>query len=226
MVMDPPSGRSFGQCSTSVQPPPASRNDHAPTSRPGTIPPLLTCKDVEGWDMGSKGVECRRTPPSRSSRGSCAPQAREGRSWEALDRRLSVSASTLHRYCSGATVPEEFAVVDRLAMLCGEDEEAVSAVVDDGLPLRPEPVRSIRRPEDPFSSAEIVLRERLRAPIRLTRTRRSAAGTVVASRYEGPHLHRPRRSTLRRPGSGCRTHVGYLIARSGIPDRCTACPAD
>lgn len=145
---------------------------------------------------------------------------------EALDRRLSVSASTLHCCCSGATVPEGFAVVDRLAMLCGEDEEAVSAVVDDGLPLRPEPVRSIRRPEDPFSSAEIVLRERLRAPIRLTRTRRSAAGTVVASRYEGPHLHRPRRSTLRRPGSGCRTHVGYLIARSGIPDSCTAYPAD
>ncbi|MGW9188337.1 hypothetical protein [Streptomyces sp. G9] len=52
-------------------------------------------------------------------------------------------------------------MVDRLAMLCGADEEAVGAVVDDGLPLRPKPVRSIRRPEDPFSSAEIVLRERL-----------------------------------------------------------------
>ncbi|MGW1154786.1 hypothetical protein ACWD45_26315 [Streptomyces rubiginosohelvolus] len=95
---------------------------------------------------------------------------------------MSVSASTLHRYCSGATIPEEFAVVDRLAMLCGADGEAVGAVVDDGLPLRPKPVRSIRRPEDPFSSAEIVLRERLRAQIRLTRTRRSAAGRVVASR--------------------------------------------
>ncbi|MFD9758147.1 helix-turn-helix domain-containing protein [[Kitasatospora] papulosa] len=48
---------------------------------------------------------------------------RDGRSYEALGRRLSVSASTLHRYCSGATVPEEFAVVDRLARLCGADEE-------------------------------------------------------------------------------------------------------
>ncbi|MFF9867941.1 helix-turn-helix domain-containing protein [Streptomyces sp. NPDC013953] len=52
-----------------------------------------------------------------------ALKARDGRSFEALGRRLSVSASTLHRYCSGATVPEEFAVVDRLALLCGADEE-------------------------------------------------------------------------------------------------------
>lgn len=52
-----------------------------------------------------------------------ALKARDGRSYEALGRRLSVSGSTLHRYCSGATVPEEFAVVDRLALLCGADEE-------------------------------------------------------------------------------------------------------
>ncbi|WP_327207300.1 helix-turn-helix domain-containing protein [[Kitasatospora] papulosa] len=52
-----------------------------------------------------------------------ALKARDGRSYEALGRRLSVSASTLHRYCSGATIPEEFAVVDRLALLCGADEE-------------------------------------------------------------------------------------------------------
>ncbi|CAD5912784.1 helix-turn-helix domain-containing protein [Streptomyces cyaneofuscatus] len=52
-----------------------------------------------------------------------ALKAREGRSYEALGRRLSVSASTLHRYCSGATVPEELAVVDRLTLLRGADEE-------------------------------------------------------------------------------------------------------
>ncbi|OXY84674.1 helix-turn-helix domain-containing protein [Streptomyces sp. 2R] len=48
-----------------------------------------------------------------------ALKAREGRSYEALGRRLSVSASALHRYCSGATVPEEFAVLDRLALRRG-----------------------------------------------------------------------------------------------------------
>ncbi|MEU5215853.1 helix-turn-helix transcriptional regulator [Streptomyces sp. NPDC020807] len=52
-----------------------------------------------------------------------ALKARDGRSYEALGRRLGVSASTLHRYCSGATVPEGFAVVDRLAVLCGADAE-------------------------------------------------------------------------------------------------------
>ncbi|MFF9162180.1 helix-turn-helix domain-containing protein [Streptomyces longwoodensis] len=57
-----------------------------------------------------------------------ALKARDGRSYEALGRRLSVSASTLHRYCSGATVPEEFAVVDRLALLCGVDEEERGAL--------------------------------------------------------------------------------------------------
>ncbi|AJF65308.1 helix-turn-helix domain-containing protein [Streptomyces vietnamensis] len=48
-----------------------------------------------------------------------ALKTRDGRSYEALGRRLGVSASTLHRYCSGAAVPESFAVVERLARLCG-----------------------------------------------------------------------------------------------------------
>ncbi len=42
-----------------------------------------------------------------------------GRSYGALARRVGVSASTLHRYCSGSTVPMEFAPVERLARLCG-----------------------------------------------------------------------------------------------------------
>ncbi|HET6855530.1 MAG TPA: helix-turn-helix domain-containing protein [Streptomyces sp.] len=42
-----------------------------------------------------------------------------GRSYGALARRVGVSASTLHRYCSGHAVPMEFAPVERLARLCG-----------------------------------------------------------------------------------------------------------
>ncbi|MFE5855541.1 helix-turn-helix domain-containing protein [Streptomyces sp. NPDC056500] len=42
-----------------------------------------------------------------------------GRSYGALARRMGVSASTLHRYCSGRTVPMEFAPIERLARLCG-----------------------------------------------------------------------------------------------------------
>ncbi|WP_327678746.1 helix-turn-helix domain-containing protein [Streptomyces sp. NBC_00467] len=42
-----------------------------------------------------------------------------GRSYGALARRVGVSGSTLHRYCSGSTVPVEFAPIERLARLCG-----------------------------------------------------------------------------------------------------------
>ncbi len=59
-----------------------------------------------------------------------ALKARDGRSYEALGRRLNVSASSLHRYCTGATVPEDFGVVARLAVLCGADEEERRALED------------------------------------------------------------------------------------------------
>ncbi|WP_316524406.1 helix-turn-helix domain-containing protein [Kitasatospora brasiliensis] len=51
---------------------------------------------------------------------------RSGRSYGALATRLHVSTSTLHRYCNGATVPTEYAPVERLARACGAgDEELV-----------------------------------------------------------------------------------------------------
>ncbi|MFI6288942.1 helix-turn-helix domain-containing protein [Streptomyces sp. NPDC051018] len=51
-----------------------------------------------------------------------------GRSYGALARRVGVSASTLHRYCSGHTVPMEFAPVERLARLCGLGGEDLVAL--------------------------------------------------------------------------------------------------
>ncbi|MGW1512113.1 helix-turn-helix domain-containing protein [Streptomyces sp. NPDC002394] len=54
-----------------------------------------------------------------------ALKERDGRSYEALARRLGVSASTLHRYCSGAAVPEAFAVLGRLARLCGAGTDEI-----------------------------------------------------------------------------------------------------
>ncbi|EFE79336.1 conserved hypothetical protein [Streptomyces filamentosus NRRL 15998] len=51
-----------------------------------------------------------------------------GRTYASLARRIGVSGSTLHRYCTGQTVPAEFAPVERLARLCGapaEDREAL-----------------------------------------------------------------------------------------------------
>ncbi|WP_406014454.1 helix-turn-helix domain-containing protein [Streptomyces sp. NBC_00984] len=44
---------------------------------------------------------------------------RSGRSYGVLAGRLHVSTSTLHRYCNGDAVPNEYAPVERLARLCG-----------------------------------------------------------------------------------------------------------
>ncbi|MGW8992977.1 helix-turn-helix domain-containing protein [Streptomyces zhihengii] len=48
---------------------------------------------------------------------------RSGHSYGVLAGRLHVSTSTLHRYCNGDAVPAEFAVVERLARLCGAERE-------------------------------------------------------------------------------------------------------
>ncbi|MGK5730673.1 helix-turn-helix domain-containing protein [Streptomyces sp. URMC 124] len=47
-----------------------------------------------------------------------ALKERSGLSYGVLAKRLHVSTSTLHRYCSGSAVPAEFAPVERLARLC------------------------------------------------------------------------------------------------------------
>ncbi|RLV08670.1 transcriptional regulator [Streptomyces griseocarneus] len=44
---------------------------------------------------------------------------RSGRSYGTLAKRLHSSNSTLHRYCNGATVPTDFAPVERFAKVCG-----------------------------------------------------------------------------------------------------------
>ncbi|MEV8457455.1 helix-turn-helix domain-containing protein [Streptomyces sp. NPDC052095] len=48
---------------------------------------------------------------------------RSGRSYGVLAGRLHVSTSTLHRYCNGDAVPNEYAPVERLGRLCGASPE-------------------------------------------------------------------------------------------------------
>ncbi|MDI3417771.1 helix-turn-helix domain-containing protein [Streptomyces luteolus] len=43
---------------------------------------------------------------------------RSGLSYGALAKRLHMSTSTLHRYCNGSAVPNDYAPVERLARLC------------------------------------------------------------------------------------------------------------
>lgn len=45
-----------------------------------------------------------------------------GRTYEQLARKTFVSKSSLHRYCSGKSVPREFALVERIARACDVDQ--------------------------------------------------------------------------------------------------------
>ncbi|WEH43513.1 helix-turn-helix transcriptional regulator [Streptomyces sp. AM 2-1-1] len=63
---------------------------------------------------------------------------RTDRSYGSLARRVHMNTSTLHRYCAGEAVPQEFAPVERLAVFCGATPQErlelhrlwLSAVVD------------------------------------------------------------------------------------------------
>ncbi|MBR8641553.1 helix-turn-helix domain-containing protein [Streptomyces tuirus] len=46
-------------------------------------------------------------------------KSRSGLSYEALARKSGLSGSTLHRYCRGTSVPQDYGSVHRLATVCG-----------------------------------------------------------------------------------------------------------
>ncbi|MEU8574178.1 transcriptional regulator [Streptomyces asoensis] len=50
-------------------------------------------------------------------------KGRTERSYGSLARRLGMNTSTLHRYCAGEAVPQDFAPVERLARFCGAGPE-------------------------------------------------------------------------------------------------------
>ncbi|WP_314220469.1 transcriptional regulator [Streptomyces zaehneri] len=50
-------------------------------------------------------------------------KGRTERSYGSLARRLGMNTSTLHRYCAGEAVPQDFAPVERLAEFCGATPE-------------------------------------------------------------------------------------------------------
>ncbi|MFB4195559.1 helix-turn-helix domain-containing protein [Streptomyces carpaticus] len=62
-------------------------------------------------------------PAREFAEGLRALKERSGLSFGTLAKRLHLSTSTLHRYCSGAALPQEFAPADRLARACGASEE-------------------------------------------------------------------------------------------------------
>ncbi|MFE9851453.1 helix-turn-helix domain-containing protein [Streptomyces sp. NPDC005576] len=48
---------------------------------------------------------------------------RTDRSYGSLARRVNMNTSTLHRYCAGEAVPQEYAPVERLAAFCGATQQ-------------------------------------------------------------------------------------------------------
>lgn len=51
---------------------------------------------------------------------------RSGRTYEALARRIGISRSALHRYCSGQGVPADFVTLERLGRACGANRSEIS----------------------------------------------------------------------------------------------------
>ncbi|GHD22779.1 peptidoglycan-binding protein [Streptomyces violarus] len=50
-------------------------------------------------------------------------KSRSGMSYEALARKSGLAGSTLHRYCRGTSVPQDYGSVHRLATVCGATPE-------------------------------------------------------------------------------------------------------
>lgn len=46
-----------------------------------------------------------------------------GRSFESIGRQVHLSKSAVHRYCTGANVPREFGILERIALACGAGRE-------------------------------------------------------------------------------------------------------
>ncbi|MFI7703852.1 helix-turn-helix domain-containing protein [Nonomuraea sp. NPDC049480] len=47
-----------------------------------------------------------------------AAEERSGHSFEWIGRQVDASKSTLHRYCSGESIPPNFGMVEQIALAC------------------------------------------------------------------------------------------------------------
>lgn len=51
---------------------------------------------------------------------------RSGHSYQSIGRTVSVSKSTVHRYCTGHSIPPEFSIIERIARVCGARPEEMA----------------------------------------------------------------------------------------------------
>lgn len=77
-------------------------------------------------------------------------KVRTNRSYEALSRRVGVSSSTLHRYCSGEVVPPSYEVIVRFGKACGATREEAEELLRHWTLAVNHPQRPVRRSEEPM----------------------------------------------------------------------------
>ncbi|MFE3906876.1 helix-turn-helix domain-containing protein [Streptomyces sp. NPDC059153] len=134
---------------------------------------------------------------------------RSGHSYGVLAGRLHVSTSTLHRYCNGDAVPNEYAPVERLGRLCGASPDELvelhrrwivadaarrrPASVPDSLPA---PVSDSRSAPEPVAASEAVASPEDRD-----------AGEDKDDEAPAPEIVTAGASRPRRPWSSARTRV-------------------
>ncbi|WP_370961588.1 helix-turn-helix domain-containing protein [Amycolatopsis sp. cg9] len=55
-------------------------------------------------------------------------KAESGHSYTGIGRKIHLSKSAVHRYCTGVSAPREFGVVERIALACGANRDEVVAL--------------------------------------------------------------------------------------------------
>ncbi|WP_406247631.1 helix-turn-helix domain-containing protein [Streptomyces anulatus] len=159
---------------------------------------------------------------------------RSGRSYGVLAGKLHVSTSTLHRYCNGDAVPNEFAPVERFARVCGASgDELVEVhrrwIVADAARRRP-PVGAAPGTAEPAPSpspapASVPVPASAPAPAPPAAPSPAPEPGVVPGGVEAAEAVEPSEPTVvsggARPGAGSRwsrlsRRTRVLIAAAGV----------
>ncbi|MEL5956698.1 helix-turn-helix transcriptional regulator [Streptomyces sp. CLV115] len=135
---------------------------------------------------------------------------RSGRSYGVLAGRLHVSTSTLHRYCNGDAVPNEYAPVERLARLCAATpEELVELhrrwIVADAARRRPAQTAPAAAPDPAPAPAPAPVPAAVPAPeepVRDASSEAGAGGGVSGSTSEAGAEHETASGSLSGAESG------------------------
>ncbi|MEO3807778.1 helix-turn-helix transcriptional regulator, partial [Sphaerisporangium sp. B11E5] len=82
-----------------------------------------------------------------------------GRSYDALAKRLGVSKSTLHRYCSGDSVPPRFTLLEQFAKECQANQAEIIELHQRWVRVQtaqpPAPELPPEHPTDPTSPIDL-----------------------------------------------------------------------